>query len=300
MADSDNSLPNLDPFRNTTYSMYDRLVELGEIKGGIEGQPTGFDTLDGILGGLKPGEVTLLAGRPSCGKTSLALSISLSVATHKDSTVVIFTPGNSSLQIVQRLVCTDACVDANRAATGRLNEDEWTALALNVDNIYDRRIYIDDTPQLDISYITERCSSISQQQSLTLVVINGLELMSAESAKSTRNDELTEIVRDLKVLARSLNLPLLVTCGIGRTYDRRPRLSDLPGWGTIEELVDNVIFLHTTGSAEIEASSESLHERHEAFLIVAKNANGPSGAIRMPFKVIARKFIDPTKAVTST
>lgn len=266
--------------------------------GTLLGIPTGFYELDDVLGGLHPSDLIIIAGRPSMGKTSFALSIALHIATQERLPVAIFSLEMSKQQLVQRLLCARARVNLHHLRTGSLREQHFIRLGQASHELYNAPLFIDDTPDLSPFEIRAKARRLKASEGLGCIIIDYLQLIRPPRRMENRVQEVTEIVRSLKSLARELNVPVVVLSQLSRSVEhrenKRPVLADLRDSGAIEAEADVVCFLYREDYYErrkgkpAEAKLEGLEEdrKTEYFItevIIAKNRNGPVTTVEVAF-----------------
>ncbi|MCX7985003.1 MAG: replicative DNA helicase [Bacteroidetes bacterium] len=253
--------------------------------GGVTGIPSGFIELDSLTGGFQPSDLIIIAGRPSQGKTAFALSIARNAAVIHNVPIGIFSLEMSTQQLVTRLICAEARVDAQKVRTGRLPEEEWQRLSMNVGRLYKAKIFIDDTPALNILEIRAKARRLKAEHNVGLIMIDYLQLIQGPKSQS-REQEISAISRSLKALAKELNIPVIALSQLNRAVearsDKRPTLADLRESGAIEQDADVVIFVHRPEAYGIEKvndrSTEGLAE-----IIVGKQRNGPTDTVELQF-----------------
>ena len=258
-----------------------------------KGLATGFSRLDGMTGGFHPGELIVLAARPAMGKTALALNIAAHVARHQP--VALFSLEMSKESLMQRLLCTEARIDSHRFRDGYLNRDERRRLSAALTTISGRPILIDDAGTINVMEIASRCRRIQLEHGLALVVVDYLQLLASGAKTQNRTQEITEISRSLKLIARDLGVPVIALSQLSRaaelrTNNHRPQLSDLRDSGSIEQDADVVGFIFR----EEVYKSDREDLRGKAELIIAKQRNGPIGRIPMTFIHAQMRFADYT------
>ena len=267
----------------------------------LSGLATGFTELDSQLAGLQKSDLIILAARPAMGKTALALNIAQNVAIKEKVPVCIFSLEMSSSQLVQRMLCSHAEIDAQRLKTGNMLQKDWDALSDAMNDFNQAPIYIDDTSGCTITDIRTKCRRLkTQQKDLGLIVIDYLQLMEG-GGKDDRLQQISAISRGLKILAKELDVPIICLSQLSRAVegrnDKRPMLSDLRESGSIEQDADIVMFIYredyyNNGENEeeesIKASSKGLSE-----IIVAKHRNGPVGTVKLLFQGNITKFKNP-------
>ncbi len=272
---------------------------------GIIGTPTHFTPLDRITSGLQPSELIILAARPSVGKTSFALNIAENIALKENRPVAIFSLEMSGQQLVQRMLCSQASVSAERVRHGRLTPDDWDRLQHASERLFRAPIYIDDTSSLSTLEMRAKCRRLKTQLGdLALVVLDYLQLMRSSNRRvENRNQEIGEIARSLKQIAREFEVPVIALSQLSRSIERRenkrPMLSDLRDSGSIEAEADVVMFIHREEYLSERDGSQRQSENRgpqEAEIIIAKQRNGPTGSVKLAFQPEFSRFltIDPS------
>ena len=261
----------------------DKITKLYENKAGLTGLPTGFRALDRMTSGLQPSDLILVAARPSMGKTAFTLNIAQNVGVRQHKTVAFFSLEMSQEQLVQRLLCQIAHIDSQKLRTGQLNSDEeWTRLTDACDKLYESPIYIDDTPGISVAEMRSKARRLKSEHGLDLIIVDYLQLMQGRNAES-RQQEISEISRSLKALARELKVPLIALSQLSRSVesrqDKRPMLSDLRESGALEQDADIVSFLYREDYYDKETENQHITE-----VILAKHRNGPVGSVKLYFK----------------
>jgi len=283
-------------------------IERVQLSGrGILGIPTHFPALDYKTSGLQPSELIILAARPSVGKTALALNIAENVALRENRPVAIFSLEMSREQLVQRMLCSQAGVSGNRIRHGTLTEEDWERLQLAAERLFRAPIFIDDTSGLSVLEMRAKCRRLkAERNDLALIVIDYLQLIRSHSRRAeNRNQEIGEIARALKGLARELEVPVLVLSQLSRAVERReekrPILSDLRDSGSIEAEADVVIFIHRPNRRgddldEDEPREAGIIPTEEVEIIIAKQRNGPTGRIALGFQPALSRFVTLERA----
>ena len=261
----------------------DKITKLYENKAGLTGLPTGFRDLDRMTSGLQPSDLILVAARPSMGKTAFTLNIAQNVGVRQHKTVAFFSLEMSQEQLVQRLLCQIAHIDSQKLRTGQLNSDEeWTRLTDACDKLYESPIYTDDTPGISVAEMRSKARRLKSEHGLDLIIVDYLQLMQGRNAES-RQQEISEISRSLKALARELKVPLIALSQLSRSVesrqDKRPMLSDLRESGALEQDADIVSFLYREDYYDKETENQHITE-----VILAKHRNGPVGSVKLYFK----------------
>jgi len=267
----------------------------------VTGVPTGFTDLDKMTAGLQPGELVVIAGRPSMGKTALALNIAEHVAVDNGLPVAIFSMEMSGTQLAMRLLGSISKVDQHKMRTGRLNDEEWSKLSEAIGKLHDTPIYIDEGGALNALEVRARARRLKRQFSkLGLIVIDYLQLMSSSNPKAGENraTEISEISRSLKAMAKELDVPVIALSQLNRAVDqrpdRRPVMSDLRESGAIEQDADVIMFIYREVGYKPDLPEE---QRGVAEVIVGKQRNGPIGTVRLTFRGQHTRFdnyLDPS------
>lgn len=266
--------------------------EIEKIAAGITGQgvKTGFKDLDALTNGFHPGNMIVLAARPAVGKSTLGLDIARYASIHKRETSVIFSLEMSRSEITMRMLSAEARVPLNNIRSGRLSEEEWARMARRMGEISDAPMFIDDSPNLSLMEIRAKSRRLKQRHNLKLIVIDYLQLMTSGKRVENRQQEVSEFSRQLKLLAKELNVPVVAISQLNRSpeqrSDKKPMLSDLRESGSIEQDADVVILLHR------EDLYDSQNRSGEADLIVAKHRNGPTRTITVSAQLHLARFTD--------
>ncbi len=264
---------------------FEYIEALYERKEHITGLPTGFDKLDQMTSGLQPSDLVIIAGRPSMGKTAFALNMAQHAGIELRKTVLIFSLEMSKEQLVQRLLCSEARVDSHHVRTGHLENKDWPRLTNAAGRLAEATIFIDDTPALSILEARAKARRMKSEHGLDLVVIDYLQLMRGRGGAENRQQEISEISRSLKALAKEIRVPVVALSQLSRavearqTKDYRPQLSDLRESGALEQDGDLILFLYRPERYGI-ASEEG---ENLAELIIGKQRNGPVGTIKLTF-----------------
>jgi replicative DNA helicase len=269
----------------------EELTERREMGTGI---PSGFQQLDEMTAGLQQSDLVILAARPGMGKTTLALNIAESASMRHGKRVGVFSLEMSHHQLFFRMLCSDARVDAHRLRTGRINKEDWQRIIKSFGTLSDAAIYIDDTPGISIVEMRAKSRRLALEHGIDLLIVDYLQLMRGRTSFESRQQEISEISRSLKELAKELNIPVVALSQLSRapeqrTGDRRPQLSDLRESGAIEQDADVVLFLFR----------EELYKKNDpdlrgkAELIIGKQRNGPTGTINLVFIREFTRFENP-------
>ncbi len=259
--------------------------------GSLTGVPTGFQDLDALTNGLHPGQLVIVAARPAAGKSTAALDFARCAAIKHNQTAVIFSLEMSRVEITMRLLSAEARVHLQNMRSGRMSDDDWAKLAGRMGEIADAPLFIDDSTNMTMMEIRAKCRRLKQRHNLRLVVIDYMQLMSSPKRTENRQQEVSEISRNLKLLAKELEVPVVALSQLNRSpeqrADKRPQLSDLRESGSIEQDADLVIMLHRDDLYEKESPRAG-----EADFIVAKHRNGPTDTITVAFQGHYSRFVD--------
>lgn len=273
---------------------FNRLEELYNNKGYITGIPTGFVDLDYKTAGLQNSDLILIAARPAMGKTSFVLNIAQYAAIHAKVPVAIFSLEMSKEQLVNRMLCCEAMVDSQKMRTGKLEDSDWQKVARALGPLSEAPIYIDDTPGLSVAEIRAKCRRLKLEKNLGLVVIDYLQLMQGRGKSESRQQEISEISRSLKILAKEINVPVLTLSQLSRApelrSDHRPILSDLRESGAIEQDADIVMFLYRDDYYNPDTEKKNIAE-----VIIAKHRNGSTGTVELAWLGQYTKFANLEK-----
>ena len=269
----------------------DEIEAIGSRGGTLTGVPTGFADLDALTNGLHPGQMIVIAARPAIGKSTLALDLARAASVHAGQAAVIFSLEMSRNEITMRLLSAEARVALHHMRTGQLSDDDWTRLARRMSEVADAPLFIDDSPNMSMMEIRAKCRRLKQRHELKLVIIDYLQLMSSPKRVENRQQEVSELSRSLKLLAKELNVPVVALSQLNRgpeqRTDKRPMLSDLRESGSIEQDSDMVILLHREDAYERESPRAG-----EADFIVAKHRNGPTTTVTVAFQGHYSRFVD--------
>lgn len=277
------------PISEIFMGSYQELVENSMNEGGITGLSTGFDELNRRTGGFHGGELILIAGRPGMGKSSFAVNIAEHVCINNKKTVALFNLEMPREQIVNRIICSQAMVNASKIRTGDITGEDWEKIGAIVDRVATAPMYIDDTASITVSEIRAKCRRLKQTKNLEMIVIDYLQLMQSSGRADNRQQEISEISRSLKILAKELNIPVIALSQLSRASegrsDKRPMLSDLRESGAIEQDADMVMFLYRD-----EYYNKDTDEKNLAECIIAKNRSGETGMFKLGWKGEYTKF----------
>ncbi|MBR6504411.1 MAG: replicative DNA helicase [Clostridia bacterium] len=260
---------------------FTQLEQLYNQKQHITGVPTGFADLDYKTAGLHESDLVLIAARPAMGKSAFALNIAAHAATKANVPVALFSLEMSKEQMVNRILCSEAMVDSNKVRTGKIEEDDWSKLAGALGTLSEAPIYIDDTPGISVMEIRAKCRKMKLEKNIGLVVIDYLQLVQASNNKrGSREQEISEISRSLKILAKEINVPVIALSQLSRAPeqrpDHRPMLSDLRESGAIEQDADIVMFLYRD-----DYYNEDSEKKNIAEVIIAKHRAGSTGTVEL-------------------
>lgn len=278
--------------KDVLIDVYDNIEQLHLQKGDVTGIPTGFRDLDKITSGFQRSDLIIIAARPSVGKTAFALNVAQSVAVNTDENVAIFSLEMGADQLVQRMLCAEGNIDAQRMRNGQLEPEDWSKLTMAMGSLSNAGIYIDDSPGIRVSEIRSKCRRLKQEHGLGMIMIDYLQLIQG-SGKSgeNRQQEVSEISRSLKGLARELDVTLIalsqLSRGVESRQDKRPMMSDLRESGSIEQDADIVGFLYRDDYYDKESEKQNIIE-----IILAKQRNGPVGTVELAFVKEYNKFVD--------
>lgn len=278
---------------NQSIETIDRLAQNNEE---ITGLPTGYQALDKMTAGLQKEELIILAARPAVGKTAFALNIAQNVGTKTDKTVAIFSLEMGAESLVNRMLCAEGSIEASHLRTGQLNEEEWRNLIVAMGSLSRASIYIDDTPGIKISEIRARCRKLAQETgNLGLILIDYLQLIEG-TGRENRQQEVSEISRQLKTLAKELKVPVIalsqLSRGVEQRQDKRPVLSDIRESGSIEQDADIVAFLYRDDYYQREGDEEEEEQSNNNVIevIIEKNRSGARGTVELLFIKEYNKF----------
>lgn len=279
------------PIKDVLVESFTKLEELYNRKQHITGVPTGFAELDYKTAGLHGSELILVAARPAMGKTAFALNLATNAALRGNAPVAIFSLEMSKDQLVNRILCSEAMVDSNKVRTGKLDEDDWVKLAGAIGPLSEAEIYIDDTPGISVMEIRTKCRKLKMEKNIGLVVIDYLQLVQGNKRTASREQEISEISRSLKILAKEINVPVIALSQLSRAVeqrpDHRPMLSDLRESGAIEQDADIVMFLYRDDYYNKESEKKDIAE-----VIIAKQRGGQTGTVELLWMGNYTKFVN--------
>ena len=282
------------PIKDVVLNALERIEKASKNKGTVTGIPTGFIDLDYKLSGLQPSDLVLVAARPSMGKTAFVLNIAQYVAFKKNKGVAIFSLEMSKEQLVNRLLAMESHVDSQNLRTGNLKDEDWTKLVEGADIIGRSNLIIDDTPGISIAELRSKCRKYKLEHNLGIVMIDYLQLMSGSGKTDSRQQEISDISRSLKALARELSVPVIALSQLSRAVeqrpDHRPMLSDLRESGAIEQDADVVMFIYRDDYYHKDTEKKDIAE-----IIIAKQRNGPIGTVELVWLPRYTQFVNMKK-----
>lgn len=296
------------PMKDVVMETLTHLDAIHGREGGITGVPSGFTALDAMTGGWQPSDMIVIAARPSMGKTALSLAITRNAALHPErpAGVAYFSLEMSAAQLAQRLLTSEARVSAQKARTGRLDDDDWPKLARAASKLSAAPIFIDDTPGLGILELRAKCRRLKAEHDIGLVIVDYLQLMhgTAQGKNANREQEIAQISRSLKGLAKELNVPVIALAQLSRAVetrggDKRPQLSDLRESGSIEQDADLVGFIYRAERYGITVDDNGNSTEGQAEIIIGKQRNGPIGTVKLAFVDQFARFENLTTYVAS-
>jgi replicative DNA helicase len=269
---------------------FEQIEAMYNNKKGLKGIPSGFVDLDRMTSGFQRSDLIILAARPSMGKTAFALNLAQNVALRAGKTVAIFNLEMSAQQLVMRILSAEANIDAQAFRTGSLKEEDWEKLTMAIGALSDAPIYIDDTPGVTVFDIRSKLRRLHAEREIGLVLIDYLQLISGRNSGESRQQEISEISRSLKLMAREFDVPVIALSQLSRAVeqrqDKRPMLSDLRESGSIEQDADIVAFLYRDDYYNEESEKKNIAE-----LIIGKQRNGPVGKVELLFLKNYNKFL---------
>src|ERR1051325_5132806 len=277
---------------------FERITHLYELGADVTGVPSGFRDLDRITSGFQEGNLIIVAARPGMGKSALGLGVATNVAVRHGMPVALFTLEMSKAEVTQRMMCAEAKVELHRLRTGRLGQDDWPRLTAACDRLAKAPIYVDDTGSITMMEIRSKARRLkSKHPDLGLILVDYMQLMTSGTSAENRVQEVSQISRSLKVLARDLGVPIIAMSQLSRAveqrHDKRPILSDLRESGSIEQDADLVMFVYRDEYYNDESDQQGLAE-----VIVAKHRNGPTDALKLSFLKRYAKFADLAAATS--
>ena len=282
------------PIQQIVLNAVSNIERASKTKGSVTGLPTGFVDLDYKTSGFQNSDLILIAARPSMGKTAFTLNIAQYMAVKKNITVAIFSLEMSKEQLVNRLLASESRVDSQTLRTGNLKDEDWTKLVEGADIIGRSHLIIDDTPGISVAEMRSKCRKYKLEQNLGIIFIDYLQLMGGSGRSDSRQQEISEISRSLKALARELNVPVVALSQLSRAVeqrtDHRPILSDLRESGAIEQDADVVMFIYRDDYYNKDTTKPGVAE-----IIIAKQRNGPSGTVELVWLAKYTQFVNMKK-----
>lgn len=278
--------------RDVLVKTFDNIELLHSQKGDVTGIPTGFAELDRMTAGFQRNDLIIVAARPSVGKTAFALNIAQNVGTKTAENVAIFSLEMGAEQLVMRMLCAEGNINAQNLRTGSLTDEDWGKLTMAMGSLSNTGIFIDDTPGIRIGDIRSKCRRLKQEHGLGMILIDYLQLIQGNgNSKENRQQEVSEISRSLKALARELEVPVIalsqLSRGVEQRQDKRPMMSDIRESGSIEQDADIVAFLYRDDYYDHDSENKNIIE-----IIIAKQRNGPVGTVSLAFVKEYNKFVN--------
>jgi len=282
---------------NLIKSALEQIEEAGKTKDSLSGVPSGFTRLDRLTSGWQKSDLIILAARPSMGKTAFVLSMARNMAVDHSRPVAFFSLEMSSIQLVNRLIIGETQLASDKIRTGNLENYEWEQLEYKIKDLEQAPIYVDDTPAISIFEFRAKCRRLKQKYDIQAVVIDYLQLMTGSKDTGSREQEVSNISRSLKSVAKELDIPIIALSQLNRSVEmrsgnKRPQLSDLRESGAIEQDADLVLFIHRPEYYGMDVDEEGNSLKGVAEIIVAKHRNGPTGEIHLKFIREYAKFVD--------
>ena len=282
------------PIRQVALNVLDKIEQATRSKSTVTGLPTGFIDLDYRMSGLQPSDLILIAARPSMGKTAFVLNITDYIAVRRQKTCLIFSLEMSKEQLVNRLLAMESHVDSQNLRTGNLKDEDWTKLVEGADSIGGSNLIIDDTPGISIAELRSKCRKYKLEHNLGIIMIDYLQLMSGSGKSDSRQQEISDISRSLKALAREIDVPVIALSQLSRAVeqrpDHRPMLSDLRESGAIEQDADVVMFIYRDDYYHKDTEKKDIAE-----IIIAKQRNGPIGTVELVWLPRYTQFVNMKK-----
>ena len=272
--------------KEAVFSTMEMLESIHGKHSGVNGVPSGFTVLDNMTGGFQNSDMIIVAARPSMGKTAFVLSVARNAAIDHGKAIGFFSLEMSAQQLVLRLICAEARVDAQSVRTGRLPDEQWRNLSTRIGKLYNAKIFIDDTPALSVLELRAKARRLKAEHNISMIVIDYLQLMQGPKNAQSREQEISHISRSLKALAKELNIPVVALSQLNRAVetsaDKRPMLANLRESGAIEQDADVVLFIHRPEKYGI-AEEGGKSTQGVAEIIIGKQRNGPIGDVELTF-----------------
>lgn len=285
------SREGLDPIKEVLLESLSKIEQMAMNKSNLTGLTTGFIDLDHKTSGLQKSDLILVAARPSMGKTAFSINVAVNAALKGNASVAIFSLEMSKEQLVQRILSSESHVELQKIINGRLNEDDWQKLLRAMGPLSQAKIFIDDTPAISLMEMKAKCRRLKMEKGLDLIMIDYLQLMSGEGRTENRQQEISNISRGLKGLAKEMDCPVIALSQLSRApeirSDHRPILSDLRESGAIEQDADLVMFLYRDDYYHPDSEKKNIGE-----VIIAKHRNGPTGTVELVFMGEYTKFVN--------
>lgn len=279
------------PIKQILVTTFEKIEFLYNNKGNITGVPSGFADLDKLTSGFQPSDLVILAARPSMGKTAFCLNIAQNASVRHKTPVAVFSLEMSKEQLVQRMLCGEAMVDQQKVRTGQLAENDWIKLTEAVGPLSQSLIYIDDSPGISVVELRAKARRLKAERNVGLIIIDYLQLMQGGRRSENRQQEISEISRSLKSLAREIQVPIIALSQLSRAVeqrqDKRPMMSDLRESGSLEQDADMVMFIYRDEYYNPESDKKSIAE-----IIISKQRNGPVGFVELGFLKEFTKFVN--------
>jgi replicative DNA helicase len=273
---------NYSTIKDLLVKALDRVDELFHKKSHITGVATGFDNFDNITAGLQKADLIIVAGRPSMGKTAFAINIAEHAAIRDKLSVAVFSMEMPGEQLAMRMMSSLGRIDQHKVRTGKLDDNDWPRLTSAVEILKDARLFIDDTPALTPAELRARCRRIAREHELDMIIVDYLQLMQVPGTNENRATEISEISRNLKAMAKELNVPVVALSQLNRSLEQRPNkrpvMSDLRESGAIEQDADVIVFIYRD-----EVYDDESQDKGTAEIIIGKQRNGPIGMVRLAF-----------------
>ena len=299
---------DIQPLNLLMKKVVDRIQAAGNLEGKLSGIPSGFTELDRITSGWQPTDLVIVGARPSMGKTAFVLSMARNMAVEHGCGVALFTLEMSAEQLGMRMLLSETELDWEKIRSGKLDDDEWKRLDSRTANLAKGNVHIDETPALSVFEFRAKCRRLVHQKGVRIAIIDYLQLMTwGGDTKGNREQEVSNISRNLKAIAKELNIPIIALSQLNRNLTRqtamehkRPQLSDLRESGAIEQDADIVIFIHRPEYYKLEQDEEGNSLRGVAEIIIAKHRNGELGDVQLTFKKQFAKFVEPEHLINQS
>ncbi len=282
------------PIRQVVMNVMDKIEAASRNSGSVTGIATGFYDLDYKTAGFQPSDLILIAARPSMGKTAFVLNIAQNVAFKQGKSIAIFSLEMSKEQLVNRMLSMESKVDSQHIRVGNLNDQEWEKLIESAGVVGRSKLIIDDTPGISVAELRSKCRKMKLENDLSMIIIDYLQLMSGSGRTESRQQEISDISRSLKAIARELSVPVVALSQLSRAVeqrpDHRPMLSDLRESGAIEQDADVVMFIYRDDYYNHDSEKKDVAE-----IIIAKQRNGPIGTVELVYQPMFTRFVNPER-----